>query len=79
MATLAAYELASLCDASRLHVYAFGSPPTSNHAFAREYDPVVPNTWQVATDQVWLLGMLVQMSMHVPFVVTPSLANTCQG
>jgi hypothetical protein len=32
--------------------YTFGAPRTGNHAFAREYNKAVPDTWGVINDQV---------------------------
>lgn len=52
MATLAAYDLSSLCKPGALTVYVYGCPRTGNHAFAKDYKIKVPNTWQVMTDRV---------------------------
>ena len=40
-------------DASQLSIscYTFGAPRTGNHAFAREYDDLVPDTWGIINDQ----------------------------
>ena len=32
--------------------YTFGAPRTGNHAFAREYNEAVPDTWGIINDQV---------------------------
>ncbi len=32
--------------------YTFGAPRTGNHAFAREYNAAVPDTWSIINDQV---------------------------
>ena len=32
--------------------YTFAAPRTGNHAFAREYNAMVPDTWSVINDQV---------------------------
>lgn len=32
--------------------YSFGAPRTGNHAFAKEYNKMVPDTWAVINDQV---------------------------
>lgn len=34
-----------------LSVYTFGAPRTGNHAFAREYGQLVPDSWSVINDQ----------------------------
>ena len=31
--------------------YTFGAPRTGNHAFAREYNEAVPDTWGIINDQ----------------------------
>ena len=35
--------------------YTFGAPRTGNHAFAKEYNAAVPDTWSVINDQVSIL------------------------
>ena len=57
MATLAAYDIRKqLLSSNRKHVevvcYSFGAPRTGNHAFARDYNQVVPDTWSIINDQV---------------------------
>jgi len=32
--------------------YTFAAPRTGNHAFAREYNAMVPDTWSIINDQV---------------------------
>ena len=54
MATLAALEARRACpDTAKLDIscYTFGAPRTGNHAFAREYNKAVPDTWGVINDQ----------------------------
>ena len=36
--------------------YTFGAPRTGNHAFAREYNEAVPDTWGIINDQVSLIA-----------------------
>ena len=57
LATLAALELKQeLVRGGRQEVevqcYSFGAPRTGNHAFAREYNKLVPDTWSIINDQV---------------------------
>ena len=55
MATLAAYDIqTSLHTTGSIQVicYTFAAPRTGNHAFARDYNAVVPDTWSVINDQV---------------------------
>ena len=57
LATLAAYDIRKQLQASsKQHVevmcYSFGAPRTGNHAFATDYNRVVPDTWSIINDQV---------------------------
>ncbi len=56
MATLAAYDLAKIAREKgkplKIKCYTFGAPRTGNHAFARDYMDMVPNTWHIINDQV---------------------------
>ena len=57
MATLAAYDICTglqAIAASNIEVvcYTFAAPRTGNHAFARDYNATVPDTWSVINDQV---------------------------
>ena len=56
LATLAAYDIREeLLKAGRAEVqvvcYSFGAPRTGNHAFARDYNRIVPDTWSIINDQ----------------------------
>jgi len=54
LATLAALEARRACpDTTKLDIscYTFGAPRTGNHAFAREYNAAVPDTWGIINDQ----------------------------
>ena len=58
LATLAAYDIRKqLIKAGRSSVevccYTFGAPRTGNHAFARDYNAVVPDTWSIINSQVY--------------------------
>ena len=57
MATLAAYDIRTSLQAesrstTEVICYSFAAPRTGNHAFARSYNAVVPDTWSVINDQV---------------------------
>jgi predicted lipase len=59
LATLAAFDIRRhLLDNMQSHAevvcYTFAAPRTGNHAFAREYNAMVPDTWSVINDQVSL-------------------------
>jgi hypothetical protein len=53
VATLAAFDIAREFDIAPCHVtcYTFGCPRVGNHAFAAEYEQMVPDTWHVVNDQ----------------------------
>ena len=56
LATLAAYDIRKqlqACGKGEVEVicYSFGAPRTGNHAFARDYNQVVPDTWSIINDQ----------------------------
>ena len=57
LATLAAYDIRKqLLDNKQSNTqvvcYTFAAPRTGNHAFARDYNTAVPDTWSVINDQV---------------------------
>ena len=57
LATLAAIDirkelLVRQLGKTKVVCYTFAAPRTGNHAFAREYNNVVPDTWSVINDQV---------------------------
>ncbi|KAA6426189.1 MAG: hypothetical protein FRX49_04041 [Trebouxia sp. A1-2] len=56
LATLAAYDIKKqLQEAGQASVnvlcYSFGAPRTGNHAFAKDYNQMVPDTWSIINDQ----------------------------
>ena len=56
LAQLAAHDIASAATKENIDIrcgcYTYGSPRVGNHAFAREYDELVPHTWHLINDQV---------------------------
>ena len=57
LATLAAFDIRQqLLDNNqrdtKVVCYTFAAPRTGNHAFAKEYNAMVPDTWSVINDQV---------------------------
>ena len=57
LATLAAYDIrtslqAKAVGSAEVVCYTFAAPRTGNHAFARDYNAVVPDSWSVINDQV---------------------------
>lgn len=56
LAQLAAHDIATAGAKQgltvRLGCYTFGAPRVGNHAFAREYNKLVPHTWHIINDQV---------------------------
>ena len=59
LATLAAHSFATRARQEgatpAVTCYTFGSPRAGNHAFAAEYNQLVPDTWHVINDQVGTL------------------------
>ena len=59
LATLAAYDIRKQLQASgnqdvEVMCYSFGAPRTGNHAFAADYNHVVPDTWSIINEQACL-------------------------
>ena len=59
LATLAAYDVRKRLQAGgrpqvEVLCYTFGAPRTGNHAFATDYNHVVPDTWSIINDQASL-------------------------
>jgi predicted lipase len=56
LANLAAFDIKKALEWSkketRVICYTFGAPRTGNHAFADDYNQVVPDTWSIINDQV---------------------------
>ncbi|KAK9906400.1 hypothetical protein WJX75_001237 [Coccomyxa subellipsoidea] len=50
LATLAAYDIQTAFGFKDLQVYTYGAPRTGNHAFAREYEQLIPETWHIVHD-----------------------------
>ena len=55
LATLAAHSFAVTAReqgcTSAFSCYTFGAPRTGNHAWAAEYEELVPDTWHIINDQ----------------------------
>ncbi|KAK9902208.1 hypothetical protein WJX75_007799 [Coccomyxa subellipsoidea] len=55
LARLAAHDIARECQdcgkTVRVGCYTYGSPRVGNHAFAREFDKVVPHCWHIINNQ----------------------------
>ena len=71
LATLAAFDIKqALLKANRGEVkllcYSFGAPRTGSHAFANDYNKVVPDTWSIINNQVCsiLLQQWAAMLQH---------------
>jgi len=45
--------------------YTFGAPRTGNHAFAREYNAAVPDTWSIINDQVSVFATSVPLNRQL--------------
>ncbi|KAK9907744.1 hypothetical protein WJX75_009081 [Coccomyxa subellipsoidea] len=92
LANLAAYDIARALErlngrVTRVICYTFGSPRTGNHAFAHDYQRVVPDTWSIINDQdavarnakFWVLykrpGQRVLINVRGDMLVRPSFAE----
>lgn len=70
LATLAAYDIRKALQAcgkgdAEVMCYSIGAPRTGNHAFARDYNCVVPDTWSIINDQAGLgQTTCIAYSMH---------------
>jgi len=69
LATLAAFDIRrhlmdNMQSNAEVVCYTFAAPRTGNHAFAREYNTMVPDTWSVINDQVSLKLCLVSTPSH---------------
>ena len=51
LATLAAIDLQRRKHFKDLHIYTFGAPRTGNHAFAQDYEELVPHTWSIINER----------------------------
>ncbi|GMH44638.1 hypothetical protein BSKO_12590 [Bryopsis sp. KO-2023] len=53
MAVVAAFDIAKRCGlrSDQISCYTYGAPRVGNHAFVKEYNSLVPDTWQVVNDQ----------------------------
>ena len=54
LATLAAVDIRKAipeCAHLNISCYTFGAPRTGNHAFAYDYNELVPDTWGIINDQ----------------------------
>lgn len=52
MANLAAVDIAKMREWAAVKVYTVGAPRPGNHAYARMYNQVVPDTWGIINDLV---------------------------
>ena len=47
MAVLAAVDIAKMMDWASLKVYTVGAPRAGNHAYAKMYNKLIPDTWSI--------------------------------
>lgn len=52
MANLAAMDLVKLLPWASLKVYTVGAPRVGNHAYARDYNRLVPDSWAIINYRV---------------------------
>ncbi|GMH46106.1 hypothetical protein BSKO_14070 [Bryopsis sp. KO-2023] len=66
VASLAAFDIARYVGVPMccIRCYTFGAPRTGNHAFAREYNALVPDTWHIINDQDYVTRTLKFIRMY---------------
>ncbi|GMH46032.1 hypothetical protein BSKO_13996 [Bryopsis sp. KO-2023] len=59
LAVLAAFDVARYCglSSSQISCYTFGAPRVGNPTFAREYNKLIPDTWQVVNGNDMVPGI----------------------
>ncbi len=82
LATLTAFDIRrhlmdNMQSDAEVVCYTFAAPRTGNHAFAREYNAMVPDTWSVINDQVSLTKTLP--GLHTKPSVKQSVKNISQA
>ena len=76
MATLAAYDIRQELvrqgqQEAQVVCYSFGAPRCGNHAFARDYNHMVPDTWSIINDQAsFLTAFIMQRYCCAAFAST---------
>ena len=74
LATLAAYAIRKACPClacTDISCYTFGAPRTGNHAFAWDYNDIVPDTWGMINDQ----DAVVSQHCHEYFLMPSTSGN----
>lgn len=77
MANLAAVDLAKMMSWASIKVYTVGAPRAGNHAFAKEYNQLIPDSFAIINYRV----SLVLCSVVAPFCRCPSCQSSmlCLG
>ena len=77
LATLAAHSFATRARQEgatpAVTCYTFGSPRAGNHAFAAEYNQLVPDTWHVINDQVGTGELPLPRASSSAFAAMPAV------
>ena len=58
MANLAAVDVTKMMQWASVEVYTVGAPRTGNHAYAKLYNQLVPDTWGIINYRVGHAGHL---------------------
>ena len=61
MANLAAVDMAQMMQWASIQVYTVGAPRTGNHAYAKLYNKLVPDTWGIINYRVGLSSKKVTL------------------
>lgn len=86
LSKLAAYDIAKATQSLPLKVhvtnYTFGAPRVGNHAFASDFNEVVPDSWSLINDQVclswkWMLmgSFILPEGSRVASIASPEGAH----
>ena len=54
MANLAAVDIANIMEWASVKVYTVGAPRAGNHAYAKMYNKLIPDTWGIINYRVLL-------------------------
>ena len=75
LAVLAAFDIKQAISSFCIEMYTYGTPYPGNRAFAREFNELLPEAWQVIHDGVSKVGCLLCPAGHIAW----QLLETEQG
>ena len=76
MANLAAVDIVKMMDWASVKVYTVGAPRAGNHAYAKMYNKLVPDTWSIINYRVRHAVSIADIMPYAPCVMEkPELGN----